>query len=1292
MKIQLPAIFKRNKEESPKCKYTEIPFEHLAPLDSANDPEVFKALDYALSQDCIHNIAVTGNYGSGKSSVLNTYIKTHKKHKFLNISLATFTEEVKQQGNGILPETTIQKIEKSILQQIFYSASASKLPDSSFLRIHKNSCIKKLCFEFLILCILLPFLLIFQNDIVLRVWNFITGSHPVWYFMAGGFLIAALIVLYFIISFFFKMRFIKFSFQKIELGLDSVKEESLLNRYIDEILYFFEKTKYNVVVIEDLDRFKNTEIFIKLRELNTLLNQYEKIKRNIVFIYALKDEVFKDHSRTKFFEFIIPIIPVVNIQNSCDIFFKLKEKYPDSILKDLSDGFLHDLGLYIDDMRIVKNCINEFKIYDRKINATDYMVCDSKKEGAAGKNSEDNSDKHGVMQNEDCCEKTIANGSEKKESAGSNNKELQIHNRDKLFALIVYKNLYPDDFAKLSQNQGDLAEIFKRKKDIVQNELKSIEKEISELEAQIQEVEKQIDLDIAELRTIYVAKILESTHAFAKNEISTFIKDVEFHKIKETNTIFLTDCDPRRYGNAIAKSEYKINFSEIERKINPSLSYDEREEIIRKGKTSKIRQIQALIVTKQRIMNTSHIMSFNQLIDAEIPVEKFTENVPDNKKDFIAFLLRNEYIDENYFDYISYFYEGAISATDKEYLLLIKNRKSPLVNLQLTKIENVIKRINSEEWTIPSVLNYSLLTYLLEKKDSHITDFLHALIRYKKEQKNSFFSDYESLIDSITLLNDENLSFFSNYENRNPEHLKYLYEELYKIIQYQSELITLVFQNENLDIKYYFFIYGEIDRSDRDAIAFLESDISFLHRTLDENKAIIQSKIFLLSLTFNLQQDTVNYDIFDIIIKNNAYTLIRENFDIILRFYDKELSSPISDYYTRILSLPEESIKNYVNDKLQVFIEKIILPLETLSESGEALISLLNSPSISDSDKVEIIGKNTGKISDITMITETDIEADTKGDAKTIDVWEELFKLQIVVPTWKNVFEFFRHKKNVLDEILINFINKKEIVDSLVKIKPLSDEEIKQEIGNSSVCKQLYDEVMICPKLSDESYKQLMNICPWFYNHISQYNISAEKLEILIRGDKFAMTDKNYNGIKNSHGDLLPLFIQLNFDDFLTEKDKLQITKEDLKLFLEKPDLNNDQKSKLLSEDFAVWKTMNTQDDLLFLGKKIMNIGFEGNLPVAVTSIFNVFSESSDIIKLLGLQGQKLNADIIKSIINNKLGNEYKQCIEHTGKKQKFAYTPEAEKLFTLLKSKGFISSFTIDKEREKITVNQKRR
>lgn len=1227
LKIQLPAIFKRKKEESPKCKYTEIPFEHLAPLDSANDPEVFKALDYALSQDCIHNIAVTGNYGSGKSSVLNTYIKTHKKHKFLNISLAAFSEEVSQQGEETIPTT--QKIEKSILQQIFYSASASKLPDSSFRRIKKISFWKKLAWELLFLIFLVPLLLVFQNAIVLRVWNFITGSHLVWYFMAGGFLIAALIVLYFIISFFFKMRFIRFSFQKIEFGLEEVKEESLLNRYIDEILYFFEKTKYNVVVIEDLDRFKNTEIFIKLRELNTLLNQYEKIKKNIVFIYAIKDEVFKDYSRTKFFEFIIPIIPVVNIQNSCDMLLKQKKQYPDSIFKYLDDYLLEDLGLYIDDMRILKNCINEFQIYDKKINKNDYDETDRT--------------------------------------------ERESFNRNKLFALIVYKNLYPDDFALLSQNQGLLAEAFQKKSKVIDSFVQSYKNKIKKNEEQIEKLERQLDINISELRTVYIARLLESADAYIKPDIDVLISDKEFNDLHHNSEIMLKQQSIQgtiQNPSVIEETQkFTLDFQKVENKLS-SLSYTEREELLRQKINGKVNELRTHIEEDKYAIYTAYRKSVKELIAERNSVTDFIPQGDCPQRNFIGFLLRNGYVEEDYLDYISYFYEGLIGADDKKYLLLLKNENKPLVDLPLANIGNLVKKIRPSEWKLISLLNYSLLSYLLETKDSHLKDFIHTLISYKKKQNTSFLSDYE---------------------NRNPDHLTCLYGEIYKIIRNQPDCMKILFREEKAEIKYYFFIYADIESKDRAIIDFLNADVSFLNRDLDENKELVQGKMALLSLSFNLQPK-LKHDIFDIILRTNAYALTRENFDIILQFYDKELSFPISDYYTRILSLPEKSIKAYVNDHLQTFIEKVILPSEILSESEDALISLLNSSSVSDGDKVEILGKNTELISDITTIQETNTGADKNGDPQAIDVWEELFKYQKIAPVWKNVFKFFRHKKNILDENLIKFINNKEILDSLVKAELLSVKELDSESGYYTVCLQLYREVMFCTGLSDESYKQLMNICPWFYNSISRYNIPVKKMEILIRGGKLAMTGENYNGIKNSHNDLLPLFVQLNFDVFLTEKDKLQITEEDLKLFLEKPDLNNEQKSKLLSEDFIAWKAMITQDNFLFLGKIIMNIGFEGNLPVAVISIFNAFSESSDVIKLLGLQGQNLNTNVIKNIINNRLGGEYQKCLEHAGKKLKFAYTPEAEKLFTLLKSKGLISSFTIDKEREKITVNQKRR
>src|SRR5690606_4987213 len=101
--------------------------------------------------------ALTGPYGSGKSTILQTYHNnyTGKDLKFLFISLATFKEETIE-----LPETTppppptgkegdkqeasernqlLRLIETSILQQIFYHESDKKIPDSRFKKIRSFS-------------------------------------------------------------------------------------------------------------------------------------------------------------------------------------------------------------------------------------------------------------------------------------------------------------------------------------------------------------------------------------------------------------------------------------------------------------------------------------------------------------------------------------------------------------------------------------------------------------------------------------------------------------------------------------------------------------------------------------------------------------------------------------------------------------------------------------------------------------------------------------------------------------------------------------------------------------------------------------------------------------------------------------------------------------------------------------------------------------------------------------------------------------------------------------------------
>ncbi|MFC1225080.1 hypothetical protein ACFE6N_14820 [Pedobacter sp. BG31] len=63
----------------------------------------------------------------------------------------------------------------------------------------------------------------------------------------------------------YTLRISKIKFQETEIEIDKAISKSILKNHLDEILYFFGATPYSVVIIEDLDRFIQAEIFTKLR-------------------------------------------------------------------------------------------------------------------------------------------------------------------------------------------------------------------------------------------------------------------------------------------------------------------------------------------------------------------------------------------------------------------------------------------------------------------------------------------------------------------------------------------------------------------------------------------------------------------------------------------------------------------------------------------------------------------------------------------------------------------------------------------------------------------------------------------------------------------------------------------------------------------------------------------------------------------------------------------------------------------------------------------------------------------
>lgn len=53
-----------------------VPFEDLTPACDVDISNYKQALDQTFSEPCLKNIAITGPYGAGKSSVLESYLQS----------------------------------------------------------------------------------------------------------------------------------------------------------------------------------------------------------------------------------------------------------------------------------------------------------------------------------------------------------------------------------------------------------------------------------------------------------------------------------------------------------------------------------------------------------------------------------------------------------------------------------------------------------------------------------------------------------------------------------------------------------------------------------------------------------------------------------------------------------------------------------------------------------------------------------------------------------------------------------------------------------------------------------------------------------------------------------------------------------------------------------------------------------------------------------------------------------------------------------------------------------------
>lgn len=123
-------------------------FQKLTPRNDIELGVYENAIDYVFRNDDVCNVAVSGAYGAGKSSVIESYKKQHPWLKFMHISLAHFTEEgsgATKEGSGIAKEVrNIVKddvddanLEGKIINQLVHQISPEHIPQTRFTMKHK---------------------------------------------------------------------------------------------------------------------------------------------------------------------------------------------------------------------------------------------------------------------------------------------------------------------------------------------------------------------------------------------------------------------------------------------------------------------------------------------------------------------------------------------------------------------------------------------------------------------------------------------------------------------------------------------------------------------------------------------------------------------------------------------------------------------------------------------------------------------------------------------------------------------------------------------------------------------------------------------------------------------------------------------------------------------------------------------------------------------------------------------------------------------------------------------------
>jgi len=1088
---------------------TEIELEILSPLDKKGDPRIQKYLRHiknAIDNKDIKNLALSGVYGSGKSTIIKSFKSQYSNFEILNISLASFNET-----NDYT--TFKDQIQLNILQQIIYSQKAEKLPESRISRISEldiwdfKNWIK--VSAFLLLAISTYLLLNFYSyQLNPNNWKLSDNLNLSCFVLIILSLVSMGIIGQIFIELLKNLRINKISLKDAEFGNKS-ESKDLLNKHIDEILYFFEKISIDIVVIEDLDRFNTTEIYRTLREVNFILNSYlfninPSNPRKVTFLYAIKDDLFLDElDRTKFFDLIIPAIPFVNYSNSKNVLNEKLDKIfvEEKMFNKPTKEFINTVSSFITDNRTLLNIINEFIIY--------------------------------------------------KEQQKLQNEEL---NPEKLLAIIIYKNLRPKDFSRLHISKSNIDLIFLNREKLIKKSIDDLDTKIDLIQEEIKNINNDNIKKISDLNTIYLYHIKELI-----NELNC--KGLIYNSERKTFKIIINngfdlnqfyDNEIKYYNNS---SDHLIGIKLSDIDTITGYSYSENYDLI-VNLDKRILEKEDEIKENRDKKNDLNNWALKEILEnknlskenLQIEIDIFYEGSLIEEKDriyndpLLIFLLLNGYVDEHYKEYISIFQKGGLNETDQEFKInIISTISEPKpYRYELANLDDIIDELPINYFKNDRILNIDLV--------NHITVF-----KFNYEQK------FQALLDTISNWSSRRTRYFlSSYIYEGSQNKTFIIElaKSWDKFWYTIEKDPHFIEQDKKQILYILLNVADDDtllhvNRNKELSMYIANDINILYdfneqNSLDRIRNILSNKVLDVKFKEIFAVKDKFSKVFDIIYDNNNYEITYNNLATIIQhkldtdFNFKKFNESNLTYIQE--NFLDEIIKNLELDNYNSYIRNIYSQFEyDQNETSAYVLNVLNNENVEEDVKLIFLRKQINNLLDFS------------GIEKVIDC-DLLVKENKVDTSWVNVYEYYCNYDNSFNEILTTFLNESEnyliLALAVIKInmaKDLQNEFVLKLISNDNLAIESYS--VFIEKSIPKQYK--------FADQFDYKLISKDKVEKLIQFNIIPLTVYNFKEIKSIYPGLQIKLLLRNWTSYLDfyKKYDFEIETNDIILLLRDPNL-----------------------------------------------------------------------------------------------------------------------------------------